>query len=154
MKVVFLQDVPGVARAGEVKEVADGHGRNFLLPRGLAELATPAKLKQVEMKLQAEARRRARFEEEVRSLAEQIEGVSLTFKKRVRGKDTLYGSVSSIAIAQELNRLGYKVEKHMVRLEEPIKHLGNYEIEIELSKDVVAKVKVVVEKAEEERSAE
>ncbi|MCL0084101.1 50S ribosomal protein L9 [Dehalococcoidia bacterium] len=151
MKVVFLQDVPEVAQAGEVKEVADGHARNYLFPRGLAVLATAAEIKRVEARSQAEARRRDQQVQEAVALGDSLQGVSLVFAKKVGSRGNIYGSVSNTAIAQELHRRGFKVDKHLIRLEEPLRKLGTHEVEIELGKGVVARIGVTIE---EEKTAE
>jgi len=150
MKVVFLRSVPSVGQEGEVKEVAAGYARNFLFPRGLAKPATPSVLRELERRREIEARRRARVEEEARALAAKLNGLELVFQKRVGTKGRIYGSVSAIAIAQELNRQGYKVEKTQVKLEEPLRELGSHEVEVELAEGIVARLKVVVEGREEE----
>ena len=154
MKVVFLQDVPEVAQAGEVKEVADGHARNYLFPRGLAVLATAAEIKRVEARSQAQSRRRDQQLQEAVALAESLKGVALVFAKRVGSKGNIYGSVSNTAIGQELNRRGFKVDKHLIRVEEPLRKLGAHEVEIDLGKGVVATIGVTIEEAEEEKTVE
>jgi large subunit ribosomal protein L9 len=146
MRVIFLHDVPSVARAGEVREVADGYGRNFLLPKGLATLATPNELKRLELRRQAEAQQQALSEEEARALAEKVEGLVLTLKAKVGAKGRLYGSITNADIAQGVSRIAdCEVDKHKVRLEEPIREVGEYEVVLRLSKDVVPKLKVIVE---------
>ena len=154
MKVVFLQDVPAVAQAGEVKDVADGHARNYLFPKGFAVLATPAEIKRTEARRQAEARRQEQYTQEEQALAQAFQDVSLVFPKRVGSKGNIYGSVSSTAISQELKRLGHTVEKTMIKLEEPLRKLGTHEIEIELAKGVVATIAVTIEAAKEEKITE
>ncbi|MBT9163335.1 MAG: 50S ribosomal protein L9 [Chloroflexi bacterium] len=149
MKVVFLQDLPGVAQAGEVKDVADGHARNYLFPRGLALLATAAEIERLEARRQAEARRRDQQMEEAQTLAQALQDVSLVFPRRVGAGGNIYGSVPSTAIAQELQRRGFKVDKHVIKIEEPIRKLGDHEVEIELGKGVVARIKVTIEAAGE-----
>jgi len=154
MKVVFLQDVPEVAQAGEVKEVADGHARNYLFPRGMAVVATAAEIKRVEARSQAEARRRDQQLNEAIAISESLKGVSLVFAKRVGTKGNIYGSVSNTAIAQELHRRGFNVDKHLIRLEEPLRKLGAHEVEIELGKGLLARIGVTIEESEEEKTAE
>ncbi|MFA4835565.1 MAG: 50S ribosomal protein L9 [Dehalococcoidia bacterium] len=154
MKVVFVQDVPNVAHAGEVKNVADGHARNYLFPKGFAVLATSEELKRVEAMKRAAAKLRAQQVNEDQTFAKGLNGVSLVFAKRVGSKGHIYGSVSSIAITQELKRLGHAIEKTMVKLEEPLKQLGVHEVEIEVAKGAVAKIKVTIEAAAEGQHAE
>jgi large subunit ribosomal protein L9 len=147
MKVVFIEDVPDVARAGEVKEVKAGYGRNFLLPRGLAILATPGALKQVESLRQAEARHQAQSDEEAQAIAEVLNDFSLTLKARAGSRGRLYGAITSAVIAQEIQtQTGCQVNKRKIKLEEPIHQLGEYEVAIRLTKELAPKLKVIVER--------
>jgi large subunit ribosomal protein L9 len=149
MRVVFLQDVPRVAKAGEVKEVADGYARNFLIPRKLALLARPEVLIQLGTAQKAEAKEDA----ELMALAQQIEGKEVNIKAKAGAKDRLYGSITSADIAAELSKSsGLVIDKRKIELEEPLRSLGNYEITIRLAKDIVPKIKVSV--TEEEAKVE
>ena len=154
MKVVFIQDVPDVAQAGEIKDVANGHARNYLFPKGFAVLATPTEIKRVEARRQAEARRLDQHIQEAQALAQVFQDISLVFPKRVGAKGNIYGSVSSVAISQELKRLGHTVEKTMVKLEEPLRQLGTHDVDVELAKGVVATIKVTIKEAKEEKVTE
>ena len=154
MKVVFLQDVPNVAHDGQVKEVADGHARNYLFPKGLAVLATAAELKRIEARSQAQSRRRDQQLQEAVALAESLKGVALVFAKRVGAKGNIYGSVSNTAIGQELNRRGFKVDKRLIKLEEPLRKLGAHEVEMDLGKGVSACISVTIEEAQIEEAKE
>jgi len=133
MKVIFLEDVPRVAKAGEIKEVADGYGRNFLIPKKLALLARPGiTITHLEHQKKVLAQIRA----EATELASQLE-------------ERLYGSVTSGDIADELqNSLGLAIDKRKIELEEPIRHLGSYEITIRLAQNAAPKIKVTVTEAE------
>jgi large subunit ribosomal protein L9 len=145
MKVVFLQDVPHVAQAGEVKEVADGYGRNFLIPKKLATLANPQAIKQIETKDSLKSQIKA----ELIELARQLEGKEVSFKARAGAKDRLYGSITSADIAAELNNTtGLAIDKRKIELDEPIRQLGIYEIAIRLARDIVPKIKVTVTEEE------
>jgi len=149
MKIVLLEDVANVGRAGEVKEVADGYGRNFLLPKKLALLATPSALKAAEVQLQKEKEKQQHFDAEITKLAQQIEGLLITFKERVSSEDRLYGSVRDSDIARELSQLtGLDIAKEKIELEEPIRQLGEYEVAVRLSEDLAPKIKVDVTKEE------
>ena len=146
MKVVFLQDVPNVARAGDVKEVADGYSRNYLLPRKLAVIATPAELKNLELQRKAEARREVRTEQEAEAFAKVLQDTTVVLKMRAGTKDKLYGSVTSADIAKEIKKLTKQdVDKRKIELAEPIRELGSHQVSIKLIKDVTAIVNVVVE---------
>lgn len=151
MKVVLLRDVPRVGKAGDVKEVADGYARNFLLRRSLALPATPAALKDVEARLRKEEQEQQRHVDELNKLAQQLEGLILTFSikaKAIEG-ERLYGSIRDNQIAEELVRLtGAAIDRAMVTLEAPIRTLGTHELTVRLSKDLTPKVKVVVAREE------
>ena len=145
MKVIFLQDVPKVAEAGEMKEVADGYGRNFLIPKKLALLATPSAITITEKQLKLQAGKQGQTEAELTELAHQLEGKEVILKAKVGTKDRLYGSITSADIASELqNSAGLAVNKRKVELAEPIRKLGSHELGIRLAKDIVAKIKVTV----------
>jgi large subunit ribosomal protein L9 len=145
MKVVFIETVPGQGRAGETKEVADGYARNFLLPKGLALLATPAALSVAETRRQQEALREERLHEEMEEIAQKLEGMTITLGAKVGTKERLYGSITSAQIAEEIGRQGVEIDKRRIELEEPIHQLGEYEIAIKLGGDLAPKIKVVVQ---------
>ena len=150
MKVIFLQNVPNVARAGEIKEVANGYGRNFLIPRKLAILANPQTLSNIEAQLKARVHREAQTEAEMAELANQIDGKEIVLKAKVGQKDRLYGSITPADIAAELeNTTSSIVDKRKIELDNPIRQLGSYEVSIRLSKDIVPKITVTVVEAEQ-----
>jgi len=151
MKVVFLEDVPNVAEAGEVKEVADGYGRNFLIPRKLAVLADAKSANIVEARLKKKARIQAETEAEMRELAQQMEGKEVVIKARSGAKGQLYGSITNADIAEELSKsTGLVVDKRVIELEEPIRQVGSYEIAIRLTADIMPKIKVTIVEEEKE----
>jgi large subunit ribosomal protein L9 len=152
MKVVFLEDVPNVARAGEIKEVASGYGRNYLIPRKLALLADAQAISQVEAQRRMKARQQAESESELQELGRELDGREVTLKAKVGAKDHLYGSITNADIADELkNSAGLVVDKRKIELAEPIRQLGSYEVSIKLAKDIVSQIRVtVVEEAEKE----
>jgi len=145
MKVIFLQDVPNVARAGEIKEVADGYGRNFLIPRKLALLAGHQALGQIETRDKMEAS----IDAELIELAHQLEGKEVSLKARAGAKDRLFGSITSADIASELNNsAGLVIDKRKIELDEPIRQLGSYEVTVRLAKDIIPKIRVTVTEEE------
>lgn len=155
MKVLLLKDVANVGKSGEVKEVADGYFRNFLAPKGLAAQATAATLKQVADAKEAQVRREARALAKNRGLAETISTIQLHFRVKVGEQHRLYGAVTAANIAEQLQtKIGQPVDKRHVDLEEPIHHLGTYEVRIHLSHDVSPKVTVVVEPEGEQTPTE
>lgn len=147
MKVLLLENVKGLGKAGEVKEVADGYARNYLIPRGMAVPATPENLSQAEYKKRIQEAKMKRLAEDMQALAEALSEITLTFKVKVGEKDKLFGSITNAEIALALERqLGRPFDKHKIELEEPIKQLGIYSVPIRLMPGLVAQVRVVVEK--------
>ena len=145
MKVIFLKDVLNVARAGEIKEVASGYGRNFLIPQKLALLANSQALNLVESQHRMRARQHAESETELLELARELEGKEITLKARVGAKDRLYGSITSADIATELrDSAGLVVDKRKIDLAEPIRQLGSYEVVVRLGKDIIPRIQVTV----------
>ncbi len=145
MKVIFLEDVSRVAKAGEVKEVADGYGRNFLIPQKLALLASSEAINAAEAQIKRKARSQAQTEAELIELANKLDGKEVTLEARTGGKDRLYGSITAADIAAELeSTTGLAVDKRKIELDEPIRQVGSYEIAIRLAKDIVPKIKVTV----------
>ena len=145
MKVIFLQDVPNVARAGEIKEVADGYGRNFLIPRKLASLARAEVINTVGAQLEVQSRGQTQTEAELIELANHLDGREVILQARIGAKDRLYGSITAVDIAAELeNATGLAVDKGKIELDEPIRQLGSYEVAIRLDKDIVPKIRVTV----------
>jgi len=145
MKVIFLEDVPDVASAGDIKEVADGYGRNFLIPQKLALLANSQAISLVKAQRRTKACKQAESGAELLELAQELDGREITLKARVGAKDRLYGSVTSADIAAELkDSAGLVVDKRKIELAEPIRQLGSEEITVRLGKDIVPKIKVTV----------
>ncbi|MBI2869970.1 MAG: 50S ribosomal protein L9 [Chloroflexi bacterium] len=150
MKVILLEDVNGVGKAGETKEVAEGYGRHFLLPKKMAVLASAQYAAQAEAQLKSRARRQARTESEMTELARQLEGREFVLKARAGEQERLYGSVTNADIAEELSKNGFNVDKKKIVLEEPIHQLGSFEIPVKLLKDIEPRIKVTVARAEAE----
>ncbi|MFC1949195.1 50S ribosomal protein L9 [Chloroflexota bacterium] len=145
MKVIFLEDVPNVARAGEIKEVANGYGRNYLIPSKLALLATADTINSMSAKLEALTRSRAQTEAEMVEMANHLDGREILLEAPSGGKERLYGSITSVDIATELeNATGLAIDKRKIELEESIRKTGTYEVSIRLAKDIVPKIKVTV----------
>ena len=153
MKVVFLEDVPSVAEAGEMKEVADGYGRNFLIPRKLAVLADAHAAGILEARLKKRARLQAETEAEMRELAGQLEGKEVVIKALSGAKGQLYGSITNADIADELEKgTGIVVDKKKIELAEPVRKVGSYDIDIRLSGEIIPKIKLTI--VEEEKKEE
>ena len=155
MKVIFLEDVPNVARAGETKEVANGYGRNFLLPKKLALLASSSAINIIEIQRKIRTKNQIKVEAEILEVANQLEGREVALKARVGAKDRLYGSITSADIASELeSTAGLVIDKRKIELAEPIRELGSYEVTIRLAKDIVPKIRVMVTEEETEKTKE
>ena len=156
MKVILRTDITNVGRQGEVKEVAPGFARNYLLPRKLAMDATPQNMKIWEREKEKLAKQREKIIEEAKEFAEKIEKTSLTITVKTGDAGRLFGSVTNAHIARALEDNGITVERHDILLSEPIKEVGVYTVDIRLHPEVVAKAKVWVieEKKRKEESAE
>ncbi len=145
MKVIFIADVPNVARAGQAKEVANGYARNFLFPRKLAVLASSSAAANIEVHLKKLAKLRAIEEAEMSELAKKINGVEITLKAKVGEKDKLYGSVTNSDIGEALSKeIGREIDKRKVDLTEPIRLVGVYDVTIKFTHDITAVVVVTV----------
>ena len=144
MRVVFLDDVEGVARAGEIKNVADGFARNFLLPRKLAAAATSNTVQQAEKRARALALEQEKLDEAARAMVERL-GDSFVISARAGEQGRLFGSVTASDIAEAVNaRVGSQLEHRQVALDAPIKELGSYEVPVSLTRNVRTMVTVEV----------
>lgn len=152
MEVILKEDVARLGSRGDVVKVAEGYGRNFLLPRKLAIEATPGNKSVIEQMKAASVRRVQRDKAEAEALAKQLEGVSLSMQRLAGAHDQLFGSVTSGDIAAELEQKGFTIDRRKIQLDEPVKTVGQFDIPIRLFKDVTAHVKLEVAKqaAEEE----
>lgn len=145
MQVLLLQDVDNLGYAGDVKKVADGYGRNFLIPQRLAVIATPGALKQAETIRKAAEKRRAREMEDAKAIANQITNVELLFERRAGETGKLYGSVTSGDIAEALKeKTSLEIDRRKIAVPEPIRSLGEQEVQVKLMMDVTTTIKVVV----------
>lgn len=150
MNVVFLKNVPNVAKAGDIKNVPDGYARNYLIPNKLATPATANVKAQLEAQAKAQEKKHAQMEAEHRQTAEQIQKLNLVIKAKTGSKNRLFGSITSADIAKELeNSAGLVVDKRKIELPEPIRELGVFDVIVKLYKDINAKLKVTVKCLEE-----
>lgn len=146
MKVLLLQDVKGLGKAGDVKDVADGYGRNYLIPNKLAVAATPSELKKAASLKAAAKQREDRLAREVRVLAERIAETELILKAKVGEQHRLYGSITSADIAEALEKqIGQAIDKRKIALAEPIKQLGTFKVPVHLAPGVESQVTVRIE---------
>lgn len=144
MKIVLREDVEKLGRRGETVRVADGYGRNYLLPKKLAYAATAGNLKVIEHEKRAKDFRDAKVRNDFEATARVIGGFAFTVKKKVGENDALFGSVTSQEIADLLATKGIEVDKRKILLDEPIKTLGSHTVAIKLHKDVTAQLSLEV----------
>jgi len=146
MEVVFTQDVPNKARAGEVRRVPDGYARNYLLPQGLAEIATPEVLKRLHKITAVGDEVRVRETAVMEELASGLDDVSITLTARIPPTGRYYGTITSTHIAMELaEKVGREVERRWVEIAEPIREPGEYDVTLRFSTEVTATIHVNAE---------
>lgn len=144
MKVLLLKDVYKLGRAGDVKRVADGYGRNFLIPQGLAAIASPGMLKQADRIREKATKERVRLNEELAAVAEKIDGLTLTFAVKAGETGKLYGSITTAMIADAIEeKIGAQLDRRQVDTQ-PIKTLGVHNIEVRLTIDLIPSVTALV----------
>jgi len=154
MKVVFLEDLAGSAKAGDIKEVNDGYARNFLIPRNIAAMASSKTTSELEAQLKSRANKQAQIEAEMAKIAGKLDGQQLNLKAKVGAKDRLYGSITSADIAAGLEKAtGIAVDKRKIDLGKPIHQLGSFDITIKLGKDTQPRIKVFVSEEEPDNDA-
>jgi large subunit ribosomal protein L9 len=146
MRVILTTDLPPVGKAGQAIEVANGYGRNYLIPRGLAILATPGNERSLAQQQKARLAREAKTKAEAQALAAQLQDLSLSIAKKTGEGDRLYGSVTSMDIANLLKGKGIALDRRKIVLDTPLKTLGTHKIAIRLHPEVVAEIEVAVTK--------
>jgi large subunit ribosomal protein L9 len=146
MEVILKEDVSKLGSRGDVVKVAEGYGRNYLLPKKLAIEATPANRAVIEQMKASAVRRVAREKGDAEALGKQLIGVQLSFTRKSGDHDQLFGSVTSADIARELEHKGLTVDRRKILLEEPLKHVGDFNVLIKLHTDVIVPVKVTIQK--------
>jgi large subunit ribosomal protein L9 len=154
VEVLLLKDIKRLGKAGQIKSVADGYARNYLIPRGLAVLATAGAIRRTEVQKAIEEEREERVRTDSVALAERLAEMTLTFKVKASDKGRLYGSVTAADIAAEVERqTGHPVDKRKIQLDEPIRLLGSHSVPIRLVSGVVPEVTVLVEQLAEEEDS-
>ena len=146
MEVILKEDVAKLGSRGDVVKVAEGYGRNYLLPRKLAIQATADNKKVIDQMKAAAVRRSAKEKAQAEELAKQFDGVSVSFLRRAGEHDQLFGSVTSSDLADSLEKKGFNIDRRKIQLHEPLRTLGEFTVPIKLHKDVTAHLKVVIEK--------
>ena len=146
MEVVFTQDVPNQARAGELRRVADGYARNYLIPQGLAEMATPEVLKRLHKIKAAGDETRVRETQVLEELAQALDDTSITVSARVTPTGRYYGTVGSARIAAELSSVvGREIDRRLVEAGEPIREPGEYDVVLRFSNEIEATIHITAE---------
>ena len=144
MKVILQQDVATLGKVGAVLNVADGYGRNFLLPRGLALLADDGNVARLEHQKRVTAHKRAKIEAEAKATAEKLNSLAITLKRQAGEEDKLFGAVTNRDIGDALATEGYNVDRRDILLADPIRTIGVFHVDIKLAAGVKAQVKVYV----------
>lgn len=146
MEIILREDVPALGKFGDVVKVADGFGRNFLLPHKKAILANPANLKRLEQERQAIAARREKTRKEAEELGQKIASLQVSLLKQAGEENKIFGSVSTREIAVALAALGIPIDKRLIRIQSAIRKLGSHTVEIHLHGDVVVPLTIEVVK--------
>ncbi|MDQ0091872.1 large subunit ribosomal protein L9 [Paenibacillus anaericanus] len=144
MKVIFLKDVKGQGKKGEVKEVSEGYAQNFLLPRGLVSIATGGNVKTLENQTAAEQKRKEQEKQEAIELGKKLEEMTIVLKAKAGAGGRLFGAITSKQVAEAVVKAGYKIDKRKIEMPEPIRGLGVTQIPVKLHPEVKATIKVQV----------
>lgn len=144
MKVILKEDIPKLGTMGETVQVAPGYGRNYLIPQGKAVLATSKNFKELEHQRQLILRKAELIRKDAESFAEKFRGLTLTLARKVGEEDKIYGSVSVSDISQALKEAGVEIERKLIKLDEPIKSLGEFQVPVKVHADVTAEITVQV----------
>ena len=148
MKVILKEDIPKLGKMGETVQVAPGYGRNYLIPQGKAIMASSKNLKALEHEQMLIQRSADLVRKDAEGVAGKIEGLTLTLVRKVIDEDKLYGSVSVSDISQALEEAGVEIERKLIKLDEPIKSLGEFQVPVKVHADVTAQLTVQVTKEE------
>ena len=151
MRVILLQDVEKLGKKYEIKEVKDGYARNFLIPKGLAKLATKEALLWLETQKEAGAQKAEEELKKVQEVASAIDGQEVIIPVKIGEEGQLFESITSQKIFEKLKELGFEIKRTQFDLEEPIKELGEFPIKIKFEHNLEAEIKVIVTKEEEEK---
>jgi large subunit ribosomal protein L9 len=145
MKLILREDVYNLGKGGDLVEVKPGYGRNFLIPGGLAVLANPKNIREVEHQKAVAAAKAAKLKASAEAIAKRLSDTPVSLRRKVGEQDKLYGSVTAMDVAEALAARGLDIDRRTIDLSEPIKTLGAFEVSVKLHSDVVGKVKVKVE---------
>lgn len=144
MKIILREDLHDLGLEGDILDVSKGYARNYLIPQGFALEATEANIKLTEMQRKKIQARRVKVKEDAEKVKEKMGEVSITIPQRVGEEEKLYGSVTSMDIADHLEKQGIEIDRRKIMLDKPIKTLGEFDVPIKLHPEVTGKIKVVV----------
>ena len=145
MKVILRENVENLGKGGEVVDVKPGYGRNFLLPRGLAVVANPKNVREIEHQKQIASAKAAKQKASAEAVAKRLADTPVVLKRKVGEQDKLYGSVTALDVAEALASRGLQIDRRSIDLAEPIKTVGEFEVPVKLHHEVVGKARVKVE---------
>jgi large subunit ribosomal protein L9 len=148
MKVILAENIQSLGRIGDVVKVAPGYARNYLVPKGLAMAATDKNVRDLDHKKRILAQKREKVRLQMLSLAEKLNRVTISLRRKVAEEDKLYGSVTVVDIARLLEEQGFTVDRKDIKLAQPIKQLGEFTVPIRVDADVSAEIKITVGKEE------
>ena len=147
MKIIFLKDVQGKGKAGEIKEVSNGYAMNYLIHNGIALPATAGAIKQAELKIKNEDVKKELSLEKLAEISGQIEGQTIHIQARSGAGERLFGSITASAIAEELNKLlSLSIDKRKIVLDKALREIGSHQVTVKLSKDLEPKITVIIER--------
>jgi large subunit ribosomal protein L9 len=144
MRVILKQDIPNLGRAGDIKEVRDGYARNYLFPRGLVMNANARSVKEKAFLEQVQARKVARRKKSAEELAAQLNGREVIIQAKVGEDNKLFGSITNIQVAKQLEAMGFTIDRRAIALDENIKALGSYKVQIKLHDGITATIQLQV----------
>ena len=145
MKLILREDVENLGKGGELVDVKPGYGRNYLLPRGLAVVANPKNVRELEHQKQIAQAKAAKLKASAEAVAKRLSDTPVALKRKVGEQDKLYGSVTAMDLAEALAARGLQLDRRAIDLAEPIKTVGEFEVPVKLHSEVVGKLKVKVE---------
>jgi len=144
MKVILTKDLDNLGKAGALVEVKTGYGRNYLLPRKLAVLATAKNIRQLEHQKSGILARASKEKQNMTQMAQKLSAIEVKFTRKTGAENKLFGSVTNKDIHEQLAAQGYQVERKQIHLPEPLKEVGTHEVQVKLHSDVTAKLKVTI----------
>ncbi|OGP32767.1 MAG: 50S ribosomal protein L9 [Deltaproteobacteria bacterium GWC2_42_51] len=146
MEIILKKEMPSLGKIGSTVKVAEGYARNYLIPRGVGIEATPKNLKLLEREIKIWEKKAQQSKDEAIKLAAEIEKLNLSFARKTGEEDKLFGSVTTIDIAESIKEAGFHIDRKQIHLEEPLKTLGDFTVPVKLHPDVAANLKVTVVK--------